>query len=346
MKNYIGISRDHSGSMGSIARAAARDYNSNIVAIKESSIKQNQDTIVSVVRCGVGGAGRVEREITNSSVTTLEALNESAYTTDGGSTPLFDSVGELIELFEKVPDAKDPTVSFLVMAITDGQDNSSRRWSAQTIGNKIRQLQATDHWSFIFRVPRGFKSSLVRMGIPEGNILEWEQTTRGVEVATQATTRAFDEYYSARSKGLTSTQNFYTTDLAGVSKSTVKAKLVDISKDVQFFAVPQSQTGAEIRKFVELHTNQPLIKGTAFYQLTKTEKEIQDYKQIVIRDKKTHHVYSGAEARGLLGLPYNGTVKVVPGNHGTYDIFIQSTSTNRKLVGGTEVLYWPGAAHA
>lgn len=340
MKNYIGISRDHSGSMGHIASAAARDYNSNISAIKESSLREGQDTIVSVVRCGVGSRGSVEREITNSSVTTLEPLNESRYVADGGSTPLFDSVGELIELFERVPDAKDPTVSFLVMAITDGQDNSSRRWSAHSLGQKIRQLQATDHWTFVFRVPRGYKRDLVHMGIPDGNILEWEQSTRGVEVASQATTKAFDEYYSSRSRGLTSTQNFYTTDLSGVNKATVKAKLVDISREVEFFDVPK--TGSlEIRKVVEAKTGQPLVKGTAFYQLVKTEKEVQDYKQIAIRDKKSGAVYSGAEARSMLGLPYNGTVKIVPGNHGTYDIFIQSTSVNRKLVPGTQVMYWP-----
>jgi hypothetical protein len=81
-------------------------------------------------------------------------------------------------------------------------------------------------------------------------------------------------------------------------------------------------------------------RGAAFYQLMKKEDEVQDYKQIVIRDKKSKVVYSGANARQMLGLPYNGTVKVVPGNHGTYDIFIQSTSVNRKLVKGTQVLYW------
>ena len=33
-KSYYGISRDHSGSMRSLAKAAARDYNDNIAAIR------------------------------------------------------------------------------------------------------------------------------------------------------------------------------------------------------------------------------------------------------------------------------------------------------------------------
>ena len=81
-------------------------------------------------------------------------------------------------------------------------------------------------------------------------------------------------------------------------------------------------------------------RGAAFYLLMKPENEVQDHKQIAIRDKKTGVIYSGVNARQMLGLPYHGTVKVVPGNHGGYDIFIQSTSVNRKLVKGTQVLYW------
>lgn len=346
MKNYIGISRDHSISMRSIARAAARDFNSNIEAIKTNSEKQNQDTIVSVVKCGVGFGGSIVRESVNSTVAKLQPIAESQYVTDGNSTPLFDSVGDLIEILESVPDAKDPTVSFLVMAVTDGQDNSSRRYSGYSLSRKIQQLQSTDRWTFVFRVPRGYRSSLISLGIPEGNVLEWDQTERGVEVATQATTRAFEDYYVARSAGKTSTKSFYTTDLSKVSARSVRSKLIDISDDVEVLDVTQKDNGAQIRAFVEKKIGKPMMKGAAFYQLTKKEDEIQDYKQIAIRDKKSKAVYSGAEARQMLGLPYNGTVKVVPGNHGTYDIFIQSTSVNRKLVAGTQILYWENVGTA
>ena len=359
LKNYIGISRDHSASMRGIAAPAARDYNSNIQAIKTNSENQKQDTIISVVKCGSYGiqkSGRdargrytgrpgfdsgingVVREISNSSINKLVPLSESEYDTDYGATPLFDSVGDLIEQFESVPDANDPNVSFLVMAITDGGENDSKRWNARSISAKIRQLQATDRWSFVFRVPRGYKDSLTRLGIPEGNILEWDQTERGVEIASRATEQAFTTYYSDRARGLTSTKGFYTTDLSDVKTTTLKSKLVDISSQVDFFEV---NTSEQIRPFIERKTGQSMVKGGAFYQLTKKEDEVQDYKQIAIRDKKTHKVYSGVEARNLLGLPHNGTVKVAPGNHGNYDIFIQSTSVNRKLIPGTQVMYWP-----
>jgi hypothetical protein len=346
MKTYIGISRDHSGSMSSITRAAARDYNKTIVSIRENSEKNAQDTIVSVVKCGVRSQGLVEREVVNSSVASLKPLDESTgYKADGGSTPLFDSVGELIEMFERLPDAQDKTVSFVIMAVTDGGDNNSPKWRHR-IADKIQELQRTDRWSFIFRVPRGNAYSLTRMGIPAGNILEWDQTDRGVEVASAATENAFETFYMARARGETSTKGFYATNAANISTSSVKARLLDITNEVKFYDVSKKDAGSQIRAFVERQTGKPMGRGTSFYQLMKTESKVQDHKVIVIRNKKSKTVHTGAEARAMLGLPYNGTVKVVPGNHGLYDIFIQSTSVNRKLVENTQVMYWENAGTA
>jgi hypothetical protein len=83
-----------------------------------------------------------------------------------------------------------------------------------------------------------------------------------------------------------------------------------------------------------------MLKGAGFYQLTKTEPLVQDHKRILIRDKTTQAVYFGSAARQMLGLPAWGGVRLAPGDHGNFDIFIQSTSVNRKLAKGTSLIYW------
>ena len=346
MKNYIGISRDHSGSMSSISRAAARDYNDNIASIKEASQANNQDTIVSVVECGYGDTAEVRRDIVNSNVTALKPINEYDYSARGRGTPLFDSVGELIELFEKVPDSSDKDVSFLVMIVTDGAENASRKYNASSIALKIRQLQETDRWTFVFRVPRGGRSHLVRLGIPDGNILEWDQTQRGVQVASAATRDAFTNYYTARSAGATSTKKFY-ADLSNVTSKDVAVAMRDISSEVMLWPVSLKDDGTAIRDFVETRLNgDPLLKGAAFYQLVKTEKEVQDHKRLIIRDKASNAIYEGAAARQMMGLPTYGTIRLAPDNLGQFDLFIQSTSVNRKVDKGTQVLYWKNIGKA
>jgi len=67
---------------------------------------------------------------------------------------------------------------------------------------------------------------------------------------------------------------------------------------------------------------------------------IADVKKAAIRDRKTGEVYSGIQARDLLGIPHSGTVKLNPGSSTKFDVFVQSTSVNRKLVPGTQVMYW------
>lgn len=84
-----------------------------------------------------------------------------------------------------------------------------------------------------------------------------------------------------------------------------------------------------------------MLRGAAFYRLEKLEPRIQDYKLIAIKDKTNGHVYHGQAARQLLGLPTVGNARVAPGDHGHYDIYIQSTSVNRKLKFGSTVMYWP-----
>ena len=352
IKNYIGFSRDHSASMRSIARAAARDFNSNIQSIREAAIAHNQDTIVSVMKCGFRGLSNDRFntyssetqnvfESIHSNILAIQPIPEDQYNANGNNTPLFDSVGELIEAFKKVPDVDNPDVSFLIMVITDGEDNASRKWSGPALGKEIRALQATDRWTFVFRVPRGYKRQLVSLGLPEGNILEWDQTERGVQVATQATNVAMDSFYGARSKGLRSTSTFY-ADLSKVSANEVKSVLTDISSEISMWPVLPQEDGIQVRDFCEKRLGADgMLKGAAFYELTKLEKKVQDYKQIVIRDKGTKMIYGGSAARDMLGLPHYGDVKLAPGNHGNFDIFIQSTSVNRKLPAGSSVLYWP-----
>lgn len=337
IKQYIGISRDHSRSMYNISKAAARDYNANISAFQRAAITEEIDTIVSVVKCGVGYDAKVVRETINSNIHILKPLAESAYKADGAATPLWDSVGDLIETMSEVPDAADPKVSFLVMVITDGENNYSQKWTAERLSATIRKLQASDRWTFVFRVPVGYKRPLAKMGIPEGNILEWEQTERGVATASAATDAAITSYFTQRKTGKAATDKFY-ADLSKVTVKEVKQALIDISAQITRFSVSHTDNGIAIKQFVEA-TGNPYKAGSTFYQLSKTE-TVQEYKKICIRDRTSGAIYTGQNARDLLGLPHYGEIRLAVSNLGNYDVFVQSTSVNRKLVGNTTILYF------
>lgn len=340
MKNYIGISRDHSGSMESLRKVAAQDYNTLITTIKEATLAEKQDTIVSVVKCGTGPKALVQREIVYSTASMLQPLTAAQYDTEGPSTPLFDSVGELIQLLSAAPDANDPNVSFIIMVVTDGGENASTVWKSK-LGQKIRELIMTDRWTFTFRVPKGGSQYLVNLGIPSGNIYEWDPFSKGsMEQSTLATQHAVRSFYTGRTAGIKSTNTFY-ANMSAVTSTDVRANMKDISHEVTKH--PVKNDGIAIKDFVEQELRVPYALGHAFYQLTKREKAVQEYKQFCIFDKATSRIYAGKSARALLGLPTFGTIALAPSDHQNYDIFIQSNSVNRKLVGNTSLLYWPTA---
>lgn len=334
-KNYVGFGNDYSGSMASLRKAAKDDYNANINATKNAASREMLDTIVYMV----GFGDRVERLVVNSNPHVLHPL--SVWRTDGGGTPLYDSIGDLIDQMQAVPDYNNPDVSFLVVVTTDGGENSSRKYSQRTLAQKIAEVNRDGRWTIVVRVPKGHAYRMEGLGIPTGNIQEWDTTTAGMEKSTVATTAAMDTYYAERASGKKSSGTFY-ANATNVSAAAVKAVLVDISTEVSMWTVLGTEDGNEIKPFAEKRLGgMPFLKGAAFYQLTKTEARVQDNKMIVIRDKKSGHVYEGAAARQMIGLPTVGTCRLHPGDHGGYDIFIQSTSINRKLVAGTQVLYWP-----
>lgn len=329
-KTYVVFGNDHSQSMYTIAGAALRDYNANVDAIKGAATREMLDTIVSVISFGKE-RNQVARDITVSNPHVLHPMTSWPAV---ANTPLWDAVGNGIELMESVPDYNDPTVAFLFMYTTDGEEYGSQKYSKAKLAAKIRELSVQERWTFVFRVPKGKRDTLDGLGIPEGNIQEWETTAAGMAASTASTAAAVDKFYATRSAGLRSSNVFY-ADAAQVNT----AALVDITNHVSLYVVPDEFNGKWIRDFI-LTKRMQYLKGAAFYQLTKTESKVSHTKLILVRDRTTKKIYGGKEARQMIGMPTDRNARLHPGDHGNFDIFIQSESINRYLVAGTGVVYW------
>jgi hypothetical protein len=78
--------------------------------------------------------------------------------------------------------------------------------------------------------------------------------------------------------------------------------------------------------------------GRGFYEFTKRVK-VQGYKEVIVQDRATGEMWTGDDARTLAGLPIGRDAKLPPDPTNTWRVFIQSTSANRKLLGGTKFLY-------
>lgn len=108
------------------------------------------------------------------------------------------------------------------------------------------------------------------------------------------------------------------------------------------FQIMQVDVDSAIKAFVE---SQGVVfnKGRGFYQLTKAE-DVQQYKEVILQDPVTGDFYMGGDARNILGLSpqttSGGTTeRLRAADASRYRVFVQSTSVNRKLIGGTKFLY-------
>jgi len=316
---------DGSGSMSGLRNAALKALNTTIYSIKENAKKTKQKTTISLLWFGVG-AGGIRPEFFR---VPSDEVGVVLYYPTEGMTPLYDGIGEAITQLKTIGDS--PNVSYLVITITDGHENNSYRY-VRSIHEMMHNCQVTDRWTFAFQVPVGQKEAVAReLKIPSGNITEWEQTTEGVANVTVQTVVGVSSYFKGRSAGESSTKKFF-VEAGDLSKTEVKQALTDIRSKVKVLQVKRE---VEIRSFVE-HCLGNYEKGSAYYQLTKPEK-VQSYKNILLMRKRDKAIYGGVQAKSLLNFP-PGDVKVVPGNHGDWDIFVQSTSVNRKLVRGTQLL--------
>lgn len=329
--NHVVLVLDESSSMNESGKAQAmvKVADEQIRYLAKRSQEMNQETRVTVY--GFSYSYDIRCLVFDMDVLRLPSIAD-LYEADG-MTALIDAT--LLSLRELAQTAQmHGDHAFLVYVLTDGMENNSR--SQPEALRRTIQGQA-DNWTVAVLVPDSSgRAYAIDCGFPKGNIDIWDATSaKGLEDSFVRIRQATDSYMAARATGVRGTRNLFSTGADAVNKQTVKAAGLKPLRAGQFYLLPV-RSDATIRDFVEAagHT---FIKGRAYYQLTKTE-DIQAYKVIAIRRKKDNKVYSGAEARALLGLP-DMTVRVKPDYNPEFDVFVQSTSVNRRLVGGTELLY-------
>ena len=335
--NYFGIVLDESGSMNGIRSAVVKQMNEIAKTIDERSKIEGQASFVTMATIGSRYRAVHERyhRADPKVVQNFSYRDYEPY----GQTPLFDGIElvmvRLAEIEQEVL-AKGEDAAFCVIVITDGQENASHV-TAQFLKNKMGEKIATDRWTFGFQLPPGAKGHFCsRFGFNEGACIEWESTEYGVQQATNQTQSAVSSYMTGRGMGVNSTRTFYAPNAGSLTKTEVAKTLTEIQSDkVKLWTVDKE---IDVTSFIE-EKGHKLTLGALYYKLTKKEK-VQAYKEIVLQPLKEKKYFVGKnEARTMLGLPCGGDIMIEPGNSGNFNIYVQSTSVNRKLVRGTEVLY-------
>ena len=336
LQTHIAFCIDESGSVASIVKPLVEAYNQTVTDIRSAVLDEGQEASMTALAFG---DRRLKHRIlyVGHQVQTVTPLDHNSLN-PSGMTPLFDSVYRAIKKLEELDDGKEGT-SFVVSVVTDGFENNSIDPGVPATVREIEKKTATDRWTFTFLVPNGGEDRFARdFNIPRGNVQGWDaKTARGTKDAFIVSSAAYKGFFKEKTRGLRATKSFYSSTV-DLTVREARSVLSEITNQVKFIISSETH---QIRECI-LNAGYEWIKGAAFYALIKTEKRVQPYKMVALRVKTSGKVYCGEEAREILGIGQaTDTVRLVPGDHGKFDVFIQSTSVNRKIPAGTEVLYWP-----
>lgn len=367
--NHIALVLDASSSMAAHEKRLVEVADEQIAYLAQRSKELDQETRITVYTF----ADTAKCVIYDKDVLRLPSI--AALYRPNGMTALIDATNLALDDLALTPE-KYGDHSFLVFVLTDGYENASTG-SKPTVRNSMimptmrhaelrddlanRLKNLPDHWSVATFVPdqRGVEHAK-HLGFPVNNVAIWDATsTHGVEEAVSVMRTATDTYMTNRAQGIRGSRSLFVggqVDAKAIKAAGLKPlpntarQIVHVSKTTDAFekeilpanskrAEPVKGWFVEIEKFVNV-AHPPYLVGRAYYQLVKAE-TIQGDKAIAVMEKATNKVYVGDAARQLLGLPDTKT-RVKPEDNKEYEIFVQSSSVNRHLPIGTQVLLLTG----
>ncbi|MFE0733855.1 vWA domain-containing protein [Streptomyces sp. NPDC058855] len=335
--NHVALVLDASSSMSHLSGKVVEVADQQIAYLARRSRELDQETRVTVYVF----ADKVECVIYDKDVLRMPSLKQ-LYRVGGMTALLAAALKSQRELALTAQLYGDH--SFLTFVLTDGQENASHRSPdaptrdpkelARAVAGMIETQK--DNWTLAVLVPDQMgRHEAMRCGFPKDNIAIWDATsTQGLEEAGQVIQEATEKFMVGRTKGIRGSRAVFSTGAEAVNKDTIEAAGLTPVQPSEYRLLDVTRDGTIRDRVVE--SGLEYRTGCAFYQLSKSEK-VQARKQIAVLEKKTDRIFTGPQARTLLGLP-DVEVRVRPDHNDEFTIFVQSTSVNRKLAPNTRLL--------
>lgn len=202
-KTYVAIVLDKSGSMDSIREEARTSFNEQIKKIQEESKDLETSICLTVFN------DQIDFVKFNENVDQLPTLEEKDYEPSGW-TAFYDAVCSTIRKLEDLPDINEPSTAVLMLIITDGQENSSKKFTGEDVSTMISRLQATDRWTFsVMGANIDLSQLAASTGIAKSNMLKFATNAQSVTRGTTMTNDAYTGYFDQRRLGGIRVCNLY-----------------------------------------------------------------------------------------------------------------------------------------
>ncbi len=172
LTTIINFVLDNTGSMQSIKESTISGFNEYVQSLQ----KKKGKFLFTLTKFN---SYRIERPYVLTDIKQVKRLNSETYQPDG-NTPLYDACVDTIEEVAKEVEGMESQPAVLVVIMTDGEENSSKRHTEQCLKDLIHKMQHKGNWTFIFLgANQDAWLKAQQLGISAANALKWEATDRG-----------------------------------------------------------------------------------------------------------------------------------------------------------------------
>lgn len=186
---------DESGSMDCVWAQTISNCNETLQTIfsAQKEFYATQDHFISIYTFQDAGPLKSRYLLRNRPIAEARMLTAKDYRPNG-CTPLYDAVGETLTDLEAVAETHDDAVASVTI-ITDGEENSSRRYSGSDVAKIISRLKEKG-WNFNIIGANIDVESLAK-DLHIDNTLKWEQTQEGTSSMGKKLNESQRSYYRA-----------------------------------------------------------------------------------------------------------------------------------------------------
>jgi Mg-chelatase subunit ChlD len=207
-KTYVAFILDKSGSMNTVRDLTISAFNEQVQELRKNG-SLGGETSISLIQF----SGSVEETFFNVPIDETEGELDRTQYSPSGNTAMYDAIGYTLNKLQRFDEPGD--VGFLVVILSDGQENSSRKYNGKDILSLKKELESTGRWTFQYI---GCDASAIKDAV---NNLGFEahtyrNTTEGWEDLTKTMRYSFSNYCNARAAGHTSVTNFMEPNVGSV----------------------------------------------------------------------------------------------------------------------------------
>ena len=174
LQPVVTVILDKSGSMQGVCQATIDGFNEYVRGLKGDM----PDAMLGLTLFNHGVEPHEAEQVKN-----VEPLTPLTYR-PSGSTSLYDAVcSTLTSLKDKV--AKDQ--KSLVVIITDGEENTSTKYTEKHLANLVKELEARGNWTFVFLgANQDAFATASSWGVHKGNTANFNASGAGLGATWQA----------------------------------------------------------------------------------------------------------------------------------------------------------------